>query len=125
MTIQKRIILEEIRKLKSHPTADELFQIVRNRIPRISLGTIYRNLDFLYKSGLINKLDWGGAENRFDPDLNRHYHIRCQNCHRVDDIFGLPDNIRMDKVSEISQYRVTGHTLEFRGLCPECRKSVE
>ena len=47
MTRQRAVILEELRKLTTHPTADELYQIVRARMPRISLGTVYRNLCFL------------------------------------------------------------------------------
>ena len=45
MTKQRRIILEELRKVRSHPTADEIYAMVRRRLPRISLGTVYRNLD--------------------------------------------------------------------------------
>ena len=57
MTRQRAVILEELRKLTSHPTADELYQIVRTRMPRISLGTVYRNLCFLSDSGTILKLE--------------------------------------------------------------------
>ena len=57
MTRQRAVILEELRKTKSHPTADELYSIVRERLPRISLGTVYRNLDFLAETGEILKLE--------------------------------------------------------------------
>lgn len=53
MTRQRAVILEELRKTATHPTADELYSIVRRRLPRISLGTVYRNLDFLADSGEI------------------------------------------------------------------------
>ena len=54
-TIQRKVILEELSLLKSHPTADELFQIVRIRLPKISLATVYRNLADLAASGRIRK----------------------------------------------------------------------
>ena len=57
MTRQRMVILEELRKVKTHPTADELYAMVRTRMPRISLGTVYRNLDFLTESKEILKLE--------------------------------------------------------------------
>ena len=68
-TPQRKVILEELQKAASHPTAAELYEIVRRRLPRISLGTVYRNLELLSESGLIRKLSMGSAEARFDGDL--------------------------------------------------------
>ena len=65
-TPQRRIILEELCAVTTHPTAGELYGIVRRRLPRVSLGTVYRNLEVLYANGVINKLDYAGAEARFD-----------------------------------------------------------
>ena len=67
MTRQRMVILEELRKVKTHPTADELYAMVRTRMPRISLGTVYRNLDFLTESKEILKLESAGSIRRFDP----------------------------------------------------------
>ena len=61
MTRQRMVILEELRKVKTHPTADELYAMVRTRMPRISLGTVYRNLDFLTESKEILKLESAGS----------------------------------------------------------------
>ena len=72
MTDQRRVILEELRATKSHPTADELYRDVRRRLPKISLGTVYRNLDILNKAGMINKLDFGSGQSRYDADLSNH-----------------------------------------------------
>ena len=82
MTTQRQVILEELRKLKSHPTAGELCQIVRQRLPRISLGTVYRNLEILSRSGVVLKLDVAGLEMRFDGTVDNHYHVRCLDCGR-------------------------------------------
>ena len=86
MTTQRQVIMEELRKVKSHPTAGELCQMVRKRLPRISLGTVYRNLDILSRSGLIQKLDVAGQEMRFDGDIRDHYHLRCLDCGGVSDV---------------------------------------
>ena len=65
-TRQREVIMEELAASKSHPTAAELYQTVRRRVPNISLGTVYRNLDLLSQAGTIQKLDTIGSEARFD-----------------------------------------------------------
>jgi Fur family ferric uptake transcriptional regulator len=60
LTSQRQVILEELKKVKSHPTANEVYDMVRKRLPRIGLGTVYRNLDLLAERGIIKKLEVGG-----------------------------------------------------------------
>ena len=89
-TKQRQVILQELQKLTSHPTAAALYRIVVRRLPKISLGTVYRNLDLLTKTGVIQKLEFGSEEARFDGNSTPHYHIRCVKCGRVDDIHRPP-----------------------------------
>jgi len=121
MTKQREVILEELKKCKTHPSADEIFDRVRKRIPRISLGTVYRNLEILSDIGLIKKLDTAGTQKRFDGDLGTHYHVRCTCCGRIMD---LPDE-EMDSVRvtlpSFSDFDITGFTVEFKGICNCCR----
>ena len=125
MTRQRRIILEELRKLKCHPSADQLFRIVRRHMPNISLGTVYRNLDVLVNGGLALKLDLAGGQSRYDGDVSPHFHIRCRDCGKVDDIpaedvggIGVPTVLR-------TAYAVTGWKMEFEGVCPACQSLPE
>ena len=71
-TRQRAVIVEELCKTTAHPTAVELYEVVRRRLPKISLGTVYRNLDLLARLGIIDKLDLSGAEARFDGDVRPH-----------------------------------------------------
>jgi len=121
MTKQRQVILEELQKLRSHPTAADLYHIVRKRLPRISLGTVYRNLELLADSGAIQKLHSGGNEARFDLDFHKHYHIYCVRCGRVDDLLNPPE-IRIDE-SRVTQegWQIRKHRVEFFGVCPNCR----
>ena len=121
-TLQRKVVLEELKKLGSHPTAAELYEITRARLPRISLGTVYRNLEFLSRRGLIRKLATSGAEARFDGNLDQHYHVRCVRCGRVDDAHGLPDDPVAEDVNVLSGYKILGFHLEFTGVCPECQR---
>lgn len=122
MTAQRQVILDELRKLKSHPTAGELCQIVRKRLPRISLGTVYRNLEILSRVGAIQKIDVSGVEMRFDGTVDNHYHLRCLDCGRVMDV-EMPTLAGLEQtVGEHSDFEVLGHRLEFLGRCPACRE---
>ena len=87
LTTQRQIILEELAKVKTHPTASELYDMVRKRLSRIGLGTVYRNLELMADSGMILKIEVGGTQKRFDATTDDHYHIRCSAC-------GLPRAIR-------------------------------
>jgi Fe2+ or Zn2+ uptake regulation protein len=126
MTTQRKVILEELRRLDTHPSADEIYEAVRLRLPRISLGTVYRNLDVLSEMGAIQRLELSGALKRFDWDTNKHYHIRCIRCNRVDDAPVAPLNQLEDELYESTVFQIVGHNLEFIGLCPKCsRKASE
>jgi Fur family transcriptional regulator, ferric uptake regulator len=121
MTNQRRIILEELCKVTSHPTADEIYQIVRKRLPRISLGTVYRNLDTLSSQGMALKLELGGTQSHFDGNVAPHYHVRCNFCDRVADL-KLPVLQKIEKkAQEFTDYQIDYHNLEFVGLCSKCK----
>jgi len=120
MTRQRRVILEELLKQNDHPSADEIYQMVRRRIPRISLGTVYRNLEVLVSMGKIQKLELSGALKRYDWNTNKHYHIRCVCCDRVDDAPIAPLNQLENDLYGATVFEIIGHNLEFTGLCPKC-----
>ena len=122
MTIKKRIILEELEKTKKHPTAESLFSEVKKRLPEISIGTVYRNLEILTQNGTAQKLVDSKRKNRFDGNPKIHFHIECSSCGKVDD---LPDNIAEVLKKDIDQetgYEVNGYNLYFYGLCPDCKR---
>jgi len=122
-TKQRKIIMEELAKVSSHPTADELYKIVRKRLPSISLGTVYRNLELLTKLGEIQKLDICGAKKRFDGKSLRHYHMRCKKCLKIYDLPMQPFSALEKTLKNIDGYLITNYRLEFSGLCPNCNKS--
>ena len=125
MTEQRRVILDELRRHNNHPSADELYERVRSRLPRISLGTVYRNLEILSELGEIQKLELSGSLKRFDGIPNKHYHIRCIECDRVDDAPIAPLNQIEDELYGATVFEIIGHNLEFTGLCPACTRKKE
>ncbi len=122
MTHQREVILDEMGKCKGHPTADTLYERIKKKLPRISLATVYRNLEILSEAGMIRKLEISGRQKRFDRQLEQHHHIYCVQCHRV-------DNLRVETVSPESAaeigYRISGCRIEFFGICPDCQKKNE
>ena len=120
MTRQRRVILQKLQQVKTHPSAEEVYEIVRQELPRISLGTVYRNLETLVQSGEIQRLEHCGTTRRFDGNTNNHYHIRCVRCGRVDDVEIDPVQELDDQVRHTTDYQVIGHQLEFLGFCRDC-----
>ncbi len=122
MTRQRVAILDELRQTTSHPSAREVFRRVSRRLPRISFGTVYRNLKFMSEKGLIQQVICDQQSCRFDGNPSPHYHIVCRKCGRVDDI-SCKVLQQMDRKTEsVTGYVVDGHTMEFYGTCPECQR---
>jgi Fur family ferric uptake transcriptional regulator len=115
------VILEELRKRRDHPSARELYEVVRRRLPRISLGTVYRNLDLLSSRGEAQKITLGRSESRFDGNPSPHYHVRCVRCGRVGDVPDeLPPRV-IERFESVEDYKILGFHLELLGICPECQ----
>lgn len=118
-TPQRKAILEVLHGMDTHPTADDLYERVRKKMPKISLGTIYRNLDILYHQGIIQKLHVAESQMRFDGNPEFHYHIHCTQCGSIADIFNCPDiSFVMNELE--TDFTITDYSLIFHGLCPDC-----
>ena len=122
-TRQRQAVLDELKELTCHPTASDLYQRLRDRLPRISLGTVYRNLELLTETGAIQKLQMAGSEARFDGNTARH-HVRCVRCGCVDDVVDIADDLT-DLLTErgfsrLSGYEILNYQLVISGVCPSC-----
>lgn len=124
MTHQREMILEVVRKNHTHLTADEIYDRVRKKLPRISMGTVYRNLDILASCGFIKKLQPGYAQMRFDGNTGDHYHVVCMRCGKIGDAPIEPSDNTLENLENalgnLTSYGIFGHNLEFVGLCPNC-----
>ena len=120
MTKQRKVILEELRRVTSHPTAEEIYLMVRERMPHVSLGTVYRNLDVLAASGEILQLNSGGSVRRFDGLNAPHCHVRCLNCGRVGDV-ELEHAPSLAAIrAQAAGFSILSSKLEFEGICAHC-----
>jgi len=124
-TRQRQMILDALKQDLSHPTAMEVFEAVRKRLPNISLGTVYRNLERLVEDKLVRKLDSDRVGARYDAEIHPHTHIHCLSCHRVDNIDTADKDLVDARAVNIEGYEVTGFRVEFFGICPQCRKDQQ
>lgn len=121
ITPQRAEILAELRAAADHPTATELYERLRPRLPRLSLGTVYRNLDVLATDGHVVKLPGCGAEARYDGVPEPHDHARCRCCGAVVD---LPSLEIAGAPSLPDGFVLEERRLEYVGVCAACRHAA-
>lgn len=116
-TTQKQQILTYLRSTKLHPTAEDVYDAVRQRLPQISKGTVYRNLDQFVRNSVIREIP--GVQKRFDANLSTHSHFCCEKCDRIVDI--CDDPINNSNVDYAKDYgNVVACDVYFRGVCNTC-----
>jgi Fe2+ or Zn2+ uptake regulation protein len=116
-------VLEVVRSIKVHPTAEEVHRLVTRRVPGVSLGTVYRNLRLLVEAGLLGELP--GPRARFDANTRTHHHFTCVRCGRIADIeapVAEPHSQALSKrVEARTGLTITHHRIDFFGRCQECQ----
>jgi len=118
-TKQLELIWRAVKGDSSHPTADQIYDRVRKKLSRISLGTVYRNLQKLVADDKLQVLILGRAQH-FDPLVARHQHFICESCDRVFDV--MVDQQKEVKPVKLPHegFKVTSHQLAFYGICKHC-----
>lgn len=117
------MVLETVRSTFEHPTAEWIFRKARKRLPRVGLGTIYRNLKALVDEGLIREVRSADEAVRYDANIGEHYHIRCIACGRVSDLPVSVDRVIEQRAHHATHYAIVGHKVEVQGVCPGCQKA--
>jgi Fe2+ or Zn2+ uptake regulation protein len=95
---------------------------VKPKLPRISLATVYKNLEALVKCGAVSKLTYGDASARYDIRTDHHYHTRCLGCGRIWDLDAHEDPALLSKIKPQAGFEVKDYRLELLGYCRECRR---
>jgi Fur family peroxide stress response transcriptional regulator len=122
LTSQRRVILQELSERKDHPTAEQVYESVRHRLPGLSKATVYRVLETLVQAGAARKVFHPKAVARFDPMTARHHHLICQTCGKLVDIDeSMIQDIRLTAL-DVSGFQVTDYTINFTGVCSGCQK---
>jgi len=119
-TQQRKMVLEAVQALHCHPTAAQVYEFVREQDPKVSLGTVYRNLNLLAEQGEILAVKTADGCH-FDYRLDDHSHVVCMNCGCVEDAEVNPDASLDERIAKASGFTITSHYTVFEGLCPTCQ----
>jgi Fur family peroxide stress response transcriptional regulator len=124
VTTQRRAVFEAIIGRKDHPTADQIYDEVRERLPSISRTTVYRILDGLVQLGLITKICHPGSAARFDPKTHQHHHLVCLRCDTIIDL----EEKRLNRLTwpDVRKhgFEIRDYHIHFRGICARCRDAL-
>ena len=114
---QRERIYQAVHASREHPSAQMVYDLLREELPRLSLGTVYRNLHQMAQEGMLQELE--GPTARFDACLAPHAHIRCTCCGRVMDLSALEEPAPVRSAAEAG-WQVERYSLMLEGICPAC-----
>ena len=121
-TVQRQIVLQAVLRMHDHPTADTVYAAVAADHPSISKATVYRNLNQLASHGEIRRVAVPNGADRYDFNLEEHYHVRCSRCGRVYDVYMPQIENLIDRVESSSGVEVQRYDILFEGVCRDCRE---
>ena len=120
---QREIILETLKEVNIHPTAEELYKLVNRKYPKISKSTVYRNINILVESNVIRKIKMLSGADRFDYICKEHYHAICEKCGSV---FDFMYNFKKDELEKVVQNQTgvipKANSITIYGTCNKCKK---
>ena len=120
ITKQRKIILEELQKVHSHPTASEVHLLVKKRLPDVGLATVYRALNFFVKNQLALRLHSKSKEARYDGCIEKHCHLICKGCGHVMDLTDVEDIKIKSKQLDKAKFEIFPSYIELFGVCQHC-----
>ena len=121
LTPQRRAVLQAVAESEEHPTAGEIFEAARRRLPSISFATVYNSLKYLKEAGLLREITFGKGSNRYDRETARHDHAVCSRCGKLVD-FDLAETSKLVRAAaRRSRFKPESIHLTLVGVCPECR----
>lgn len=120
---QRELIYENLKSRHDHPTAEAIYASLKVENPGLSLGTVYRNLNFLSEIDRIRKLDVGHDVIHFDADLHPHYHFICDSCHQVYDIDADIHEATCNEIQSKTEHIVKNAHITFTGICTNCQQN--
>jgi len=119
LTRQRLEILEYLRSVTSHPTAEMIYFALKKDMPTLSLATVYRNVNYLVSQKMILEIKGEDGKMHFDGNNNSHLHFICEKCQKIYDIWTkkVPQFSKIDEVSTVSRIDCT-----LYGTCKKCNK---
>jgi Fur family transcriptional regulator, ferric uptake regulator len=124
LTSQRQAVLDALKEARGHPSAEDVYLIVKRNNPRVALGTVYQALSVLEEIGVIESKHWSESPTRYDLNVDPHLDIRCARCGEVSEIPDVEFGNLETHIRRNTPYEVTRTTVVVEGLCPACRKEA-
>ena len=122
VTKQRTLLLDLIRKSKGHVDADELYRVAKEKDPRLSLATVYRNLQLFKRLGVVEERHFDEAHHHYEVTGSRqHHHLVCLDCGKVTEFQFSGTKKMIPEAAQKQGYEVTGGEVVLAGHCAECR----
>lgn len=122
LTPQRIAIYKYLKSTKSHPSAEVIYKAIQEEYPTMSLATVYKALKTLAEVNLVQEINVGEGNFRYDATVQPHPHIQCIECNKVDDIEEISFADLNSKASEFTEYSILANQVYFYGICPDCKK---
>lgn len=118
---KREAIYDALAQVTCHPTAEMLYESLKDDYPELSLGTVYRNLLILEEEGRVISVSHDGGHTHYDARTEPHAHFICRSCQSVMDLDLCDKTVKLYKcIEEGYGFKVEGHSLCFTGLCRNC-----
>lgn len=121
LTSQRRAVLDALDEARGHPSAEDVYLIVKRKNPKVALGTVYQALSVLEEIGVIGAKHWSESPTRYDLNLEPHLDIRCVYCGRVSEIPDVDVADLDERIRSGTPYEVTRTTVAVEGVCEACQ----
>lgn len=121
LTPQRLAIIEYLEKTKAHPSAEDIYNALKDRFPSMSFATVYNTLEVLIEKGMVKELGIDSSKKRFDPCVHNHHHFFCKKCGIILDV---ERNFDIVIPEELKEHEVNDFQVVFSGLCSECKKNI-
>ena len=122
LTPQRLAVYKYLMNTYEHPSAETIYKAIQTDYPTMSLATVYKALKTLTEVGLIQELNVGEGNFRYDARVESHPHIQCLTCGKVDDLLNFPVNEINKEAEKHTDFTVSTNQIYFYGICPECSK---
>lgn len=122
LTPQRIAVYKFLKNSKEHPSAEIIYKALQADYPTMSLATVYKTLKTLVEVKLVQEINIGEGNFRYDGNICPHPHIQCLNCGKVDDVEGICFSDLNEKIKPYTNYEILENQVYFYGLCADCKK---
>jgi Fur family peroxide stress response transcriptional regulator len=123
ITPQRVAIVEYVMNTDSHPSAEEIYKLIRKKYPMVSLATVYKTLELLGEIGAVRELNFADGA-RYDANISKHVNVVCMRCGKIEDVDEESLAALESKIAKRSKYQIHSARFELYGYCNECKSKV-